>query len=387
MSFSIFNYEATGYTLELSGVPLYPFNTFLIWEHDTYGLMYVRHDDQTKIVITTDKGATDVVNIDLTGATAKKIQAGKIIGNDLWLVCCDNPDDEFTVLYIELDNSNNVVDVGDSAGADAGSVFVIGLFTIGSDVHVFNMEARSLTDMWVVWDVDTAPFVEKDTNNSASAANANTSRITVIGTKTYHHDYEQNIVINYESATTTISFISSTIQDAEVPVDKNLVALAYDGDDILYLTAKDTNDSLNYLYSFSVTDETYTKLGAFDIALMSDDNVRGTTPPFNLEKGFHISEDKIYQIPLTYNGKLNLISVFDFTGTIKSITDHYIIDSGGKIYEMIDLIGSILEGLIYYSRNYYPYLEMKFNSDNLTIVPQMFIQIIGTYTADDVVKL
>ncbi|KKL27654.1 hypothetical protein LCGC14_2382990, partial [marine sediment metagenome] len=60
---------------------------------------------------------------------------------------------------------------------------------------------------------------------------------------------------------------------------------------------------------------------------------------------------------------------------------------GGKIYEMIDLIGSILEGLLFTSRNYFPSLEMRFNSDNITIVPQMFIQIIGTYTADDAIKL
>ena len=81
------NYFDTGYILKISATPVYPFNTHLCWDHSTYGFIFVRHDDQTKLVITTDKGETDLTNIDLTGVTSKKIQAGWLDINNLWLLC------------------------------------------------------------------------------------------------------------------------------------------------------------------------------------------------------------------------------------------------------------------------------------------------------------
>ena len=135
----------------------------LQWYHDTYGFYYVDNGDQTKLKKTTDDGE-NVSNIDLTSATSQKIQAGWLDTNDLWLVCCDNDGtaDDFTVVVIELDNSDTVVDKGDSSGADANSVYAWDIFLIGTDHLVLNSETRGGPPKMVVWDVDAHPFTEKD---------------------------------------------------------------------------------------------------------------------------------------------------------------------------------------------------------------------------------
>lgn len=133
-----------------------PFNTHLIWGHSIYGILFVDSADQTVLLKTIDKGVTVTT---VTTTHGKKIQMGWLDTNDLWLVCCNNPDDEFTVVYIELDNSDNEVDVGDSFGAPAGTCYALDIYKIGSDFYV----NESRVDYYAIWIVTSAPFsIEAD---------------------------------------------------------------------------------------------------------------------------------------------------------------------------------------------------------------------------------
>lgn len=377
-----YNYRDTGNTLQISETPLYPFSNHLLWEHATYGLFFVRHDDQTKLVKTADEGATDCVNIDLTGATSKKIQAGWLDGNDLWLVCCDNPDDEFTVIYVELDNSDNVVDVGDSSGADAGTLSAKDIFKVNNNHYVINFEDRTGTTTLVVWDVDEAPFVEVDTYTTYAFVDIYKG-VTHLATNYY------TIAKTATPTLHRITFAGGSIgadgtgfAAYTVPDDLSQMGVAFDGTNFLYFIAEKVADEADYLIAYSLSGNSYSALSQMNVSLMLDRNVRGTTPPFTLERGYDLANDLIYQIPAIYTGKLNLISVFNFDDAIKGITDHYIIDASGNLYETMDLIalGYIPRAEIRQWRQDYAELRLSYNANYLTINPQMVLQIIGSYT-------
>lgn len=157
--YEYYNYEK----LRIAQNAKKPFSTHLIWEHSTYGLIFVDSTDQTVLLITTDEGITvTVINIS-DNTNSYKIQAGVLVGNDLWLVMCDNPGNDFEVCFIELDDSNDCNPVDVSAGGDAGTVYAIDIFDISGTKYVTNDEQRTGSDILVCWDVDVSPFVEKDT--------------------------------------------------------------------------------------------------------------------------------------------------------------------------------------------------------------------------------
>jgi len=174
-----------------------------------------------------------------------------------------------------------------------------------------------------------------------------------------------------------------TVVDGSAPSEE-LRFIAHDDADLIYFPVDE--DGTNYLWKYSIDADDVEQIAEYDVVLMLNRNTDSTADiPNNLEKGFHVSENKVYQIPTSYNGRLNLISTHNFAGDIVGITDTFLItnDSGTyNIYQYKNLIGSIFNGIIYHSRNDFPTLKLKFNSDNITISPQQFIQIIGPYTAD-----
>lgn len=362
-----------------------PFANHLWFEVDNVGALYIRDvNDEFHLYYTDDKLAT-VAKIDIDPGNAHGgdndhrpadiVGAWHDITNEIiyFMDCTGNN----TIYAWSLDYSGSksaptIVEMGSFA---IGPTFQYDIFKLGSDIFIW-------------WADDTDFGVEKwvDPNwvNQDSVGSSRGFSLThVIGTKAYiltdvgGSDHVTLMV--YDNGTTSISSL-------EVYTDTDVIAnigFSYDGSDILYFILNDTIAGELTLYTYSISGDSQTKEGVFDVYMMLDRNTDSTaSPPNNLEKGFSISTYKIYQIPLRYNGGLNLISVFSFTGNVTAITAHFVMDAGGRMYEFTDMISSILEGLIFHSRNHFPYLEMKFNSDNITIVTQMFIQIIGSYTAD-----
>ena len=148
----------------------FPFNTHLWWEHSTYGIIMVDSTDQTVLLHSTiDRLLVDGNDWSVVTDQVKNIVSGWLDGNDLWLLLCTfvptgevgDFDNEFTVIYIELDNSNNVVLVASSVGLGAGTVRAYDIFKIGSDHFVINFDFTGGTSRVRVWDVDADPFVQK----------------------------------------------------------------------------------------------------------------------------------------------------------------------------------------------------------------------------------
>ena len=123
----------------------------------------------------------------------------------------------------------------------------------------------------------------------------------------------------YNNSTSTISFSGSGATNSTVPDDNSLRGMAYDNVDLFYFVLKDKSDALNYLWTYSISGDSFTKIGRYDVALMLNRNTASSV----LEKGFHLTEPKIYQIASNYEW-LYHIATLTTTKTIKAITDNYV---------------------------------------------------------------
>jgi hypothetical protein len=319
-----------------------PFNTHLWWEHSTYGLFLVDSTSQDKLLYSTDKG-DNWTDIDLTGATSKKIQGGWLETNDLWLVTCDNgPSGNFTVIYVELDNSNNVVDVGDSAGADANSTSAYDIFNRTGGMCVVNHEVRAGTDTMVAWDVDAAPFVEIANFQGPDVDAAPTQCMYAIPDgANFYMPIDMSGAVFLLALSSGILAYKGTEATAYSITTQNLRGVAYDGSTYAYYVLNKDGDGLNYLMRFNIASPaTTTELGRIDVAMMNDRNVDGTVPPFTLEKGFHLSAYEVYQLRPKRDGWVKIEEPASDAALI-AITDTYLMNNDGDMFEYVDVTNTV----------------------------------------------
>lgn len=105
-------------------------------------------------------------------------------------------------------------------------------------------------------------------------------------------------------------------------------------------------DNTYYYYTYLITDDIFIKRGEYNIALMMNRNTNSLNDiPFNLERGFDVAGDKLYQIG---KGRGNLFSMSQLTlgasEVFKAITDTYLIidrtGGGGNVelWQYVDFI-------------------------------------------------
>ena len=156
VTFETYQFKDTTY-----GLTHLPYNTHLINETTLY-LYYVSADNQCELWKYTKSLGTD----ELLQTRDHKIQALWNDGTYIWGVDCDNDGtaDDFDVWKILISDDTFTV-IGTSAGADADSVYVLDVYVSGGNTYVSNIETRNagVNKYIVIWDVDTAPFTEKDT--------------------------------------------------------------------------------------------------------------------------------------------------------------------------------------------------------------------------------
>lgn len=142
--------------------------------------------------------------------------------------------------------------------------------------------------------------------------------------------------------------------NTDLPDSHNQRGISYDDSDLLYFVLKDTSDSKTYLYTYRISTETLTKKGQYNIVLMLDRN----TAPGVLEKAFHISKNKIYQIDSNYEFLYNIANPNIEYGI--AITDNYLISTGANIglYEYIECSGAIKQGHILTQERRIPICEL-----------------------------
>lgn len=373
MSYKYYNYTDLG----IVGAKK-PINTHAIWEL-TNGTIVVADSGNLRVLYySSDKG--EIYSV-MGGNTTRDIEIGTYSTalNRIYLTCNSGGDANISYANLATNFIHSVSGFSDQHAID----------TVEYDNKVYTMlEWEVGGNLWFnLYEVYPALNLDDQVNLGAIGGRtyADTT-IIVVGNEFYflfQWSDGNTLIYKYNFTLTSFTMLEDCGANTSIfNLGFDQKGFSYDGSDILYFVLEDTGDSKKYLYSYIISTDTLTKGAEINISLMLNRNVHGTTLPFTLEKGFHITEDKIYQIPANYTGKVNLISVFNFTNTIIGITDHFVIDSGGKIYEIVDKAAYIFEGWIFTSRNSFSYFEMKFNSDYITIVTQLFIQIIGPYTVD-----
>jgi hypothetical protein len=363
-----------------------PYNALLAWEHSTYGLFFVDAANQTKLFYTPDEGV-NVDEVDLSDNTnSYKIQAGWLDGNDLWLLMCDNDGtaDDFEVCYVEMDDSNDCNPVAVSAGADANTVYATDIFKIGAEMRVINWEDRAGIGTMVVWDVDANPFVELDDQGQDDIQNMSRGGGVVVGTKywyvfVYDDAGTKKARLSYfEDATDTIAKFNG-VDGYQLSTNFSLHGMAYDGSNILYINLEKVADSKNYLHSYSISGDALTSLGEHNVCLMADRNTASGV----LEKAFHLTEYKIYQLQ-NNSTQLNFIANPSLTGAIIAITDNYFfaLDSGGNVelWEYEDQINNIISLDFVHEIMDAPFGEIKLKKGAIPLQENMIMKFYDNYT-------
>jgi hypothetical protein len=315
-----------------------PYNNSLFWEHSTYGLLLVDSTSQDKLLISTDKG-DNWTDIDLTGATTKKIQAGWLDGNDLWLVTCDNPDNVFTVIYVELDNSNNVVDVGDSANQDAGTVYAMDIFDISGTKYICALDDDSATSTTGISFYTSGAMGVPDLRLTTPGI-SETSYGVVVGTDYWClNEIGTNLnVMKYDPGVSLT--VPDLIANYRVNSDRGKAWMAYDGSNILYALIEKTADSTNWIATHNISGGSFELQEENDIIMMLNRNSSSQ------EKGFHITEYKVYQLHSKLAFQTHLIAKPDTGEVIVGITDNYLITTTGKMFEYEDVEAYVMECLV-----------------------------------------
>jgi hypothetical protein len=319
-----------------------PQNTHLIWELSSGMLYIVDSVDNTKFYYSSDKGDNwTQIDVDPSNSSGDnksrdhKIRAGwHDRGNSvIWFVDCDNDGtaDDFDVWKLDYSGSEtapSITEIGASAGADANTVYAGDIFVAGGNTYVINMEDRAATLTAVVWDVDTAPFTEQ---NTFVPGDADTAILGYGVLDTANNDYYCPIEFlsgaNYSLALALYDYVTDGFAETNVNSDykfksgENQIGSAYDDSNLIYFVGENTGDSKTYLITYSISGASMSVLGEYNISLMLDRNTASGV----MEKAFHVTEAKVYQIHTTAKHQLHLIAVPNCTTPILAITDNFLI--------------------------------------------------------------
>ncbi|KKK93914.1 hypothetical protein LCGC14_2688120, partial [marine sediment metagenome] len=168
----------------------------------------------------------------------------------------------------------------------------------------------------------------------------NMSQVVVVGTDVYFlWKWSDNNVelLKYDSSGGIITQQLNTQTDFGPntnlpPIDQR--GLSYDENNIISFVLDDGSNTY-YYYTYSISDDAFTKGVEYNISLMLDRNTASTVR----EKGLDLSEYKLYYIDT--GGILTLFATPDLDAPIIAITDNFLMTSNGKLYERLESFADI----------------------------------------------
>ena len=352
-----------------------PHNIHLWWEVSSSLWFMVDSTNQLVLLKSINKGSS----WSIVTTRSHKIQSGWNDGTYIWLVDCDNDGtaDDFDVWKITVDGNDTITSIGTSSGADINTVYAYDIFKIGTDVFVINHEKSGGVDfLFIVWDVDTAPFTKKDDLIAPASGSITDVGYGVVNGSMYYVGFSVSIgldlyIIIYNNSTTTLSF-SSKLDDQTLSEDnRSLHGIAFDGTDTLYLT----NEQLK-LITYSINGDSWTVKGDYVLFMLDRNTASGV-----MEKAFHITEPRVYQLHPYVSHQLYYIAHLGAGNVIIGITDNFLMLNGGEMYEYTDHSNYMTR--IEFAHEIMNYSEgtLGVRRDRITIEKGMFMQIEGKYTS------
>lgn len=304
-----------------------PISTHLIWEVSSSLLFLVDSNDGTKVYKSVDKGANwtqvDVDPSDSSGDNKSRDHNIRSAWHDrtnglIYFVDCDNDGtaDDFDVWKMTTDGNETVTEIGTSVGQDVNTVYAHDIFMIGANVYVMNREFKDAHNDLVVWDVDTAPFVQQD-RLDAGDWTFQSSYLGVVDGNIFYNVLASTtgsfvMGISYDHSITTIAFGDHNTQKINTTISSlSQNGMAYDGDDILQFSGDVSGTEK--LITWSISEDAFTEFGEYNIALMLDRNCSNTVPN-EMEKAFSIAKDEnnlsyIYEIKPRKGGIIQLQTI------------------------------------------------------------------------------
>lgn len=308
-----------------------PQNTHLWWE-DSNGYLYALDSaDNNDVIKSEDKGASWSKIADLTGgangfamfpdeANDRLYISGMLAGTDLKRDYITLSNDTLTNLGTLIATNINVRDV-----------FVYG----ASSYHLYSWGAvpRKLSFF-----KETTLGIETQDMGNDAARTHDFSQVAVVGGFAWYlwKWSDENVELwKYEIDNNAFTEMEDCGANTELP-PINQRAITYDGSNILQFVLQDTGDSKFYLYTYNITGDTLTKGAEFNVALMLDRNNVGIDPN-PLEKGFGITDKKVYEIKANRGGIVQLQTIsLQQNYNIIAITDNFLMLDNDPDFPMFE---------------------------------------------------
>lgn len=358
--------------------PKKPQNTQLFIESNASGTLYIVDSvDNTKIYKSVDKGATwSQLDVDPGNASGDaKSRLKKVISvwtdwdnDEFWFLDCDNDGTPFYVWKIDI-TDDSVTEILSQSCTN-----MYDIFKIGSNFYTAGFRS---VEGFKVWLVDSSPAVLKD--SAAMSDSLGPLGIGVVVGANYYTSQEwQNgvgmFIFEQSPANITEGDLFNPLLYELPPI--NLRGCAYDGSNVIYYTAEDQSGVNTHLFSYDINADDTVKQSVYKVALMTD-RLSATTAQ---EKAFHISEYKIYQIHLE-NHQLHLISQPSSDAVFIAISDTFLMNNDGDMWEWNDDISNIQSVLIDHKIMEAPVSKIKLKKDVYSISKGMLITIRDSYTS------
>jgi hypothetical protein len=306
-----------------------PTNTHLIVETSNSYLYFVDSSNTKVLLKTTDEGATittvttrtyDILSCyyDRTNEYIYFVDSDNISHVKVWYI--DLSDDSITNFDTDPSNPLEIYDIFLLEG------YVMVLYKESAD---FFLTCAKYDEGWSnIW-------YESATCDEASFV----SVVEYIGDDKAYFLLDSGTFIRVFSTTVASRTQLEWVDGYGLPTSKSMRGIAYSGpltNEILHFILKKNADSKHYWCIYNIDTDTITDTSAeTDVALMLDRNCEGTTHPTKIEKAFHITNYKVFE--LAYNrGNLYLIDTPAVSSAIVAITDNYFITSNAKIWELTE---------------------------------------------------
>ena len=372
-----------------------PQNSHLWFELNSGMLYLVDLADPTKMYYSDDKGLTwtqlDVDPSDSSGDNKSrdhKIQAAwhDRVNEIIYFIDCDNDGtaDDFDGWNLDYSGSETAptiteVDTMPITDEEADTVYAFDVFKIG--VKIYGLVRNRDTDApfnyeLSIWDITANPFVKKSSYIEPDLI-VGAGHAVVVGTNAYF-TWEEDSNFNM-SVFDGVGFgLTREDTDAayEIPTSNNLRGLAYDGTDLISGVAEKTADGKNYLFTYSITSTEFVAFyGEHNVSLMLDRNtVSGVK-----EKAFHLTEYEVYQIQENKT-QLYLIAIPETDAVIIAITDNFLMNDDGDMWEFTDYTDKILTLVIDHQIQESSHAVLTLTRDTIPIAKNKLMIIRHEYT-------
>jgi len=368
------NYEDLGITSTKT-----PLNSHLIQEISNGHIYMVPVDDISKIFESDDKGANWTEVIDVGPLNKEIISFFYDQGRErlYYNFGEEGSPDVQTYKYIDLsDNSDNAVQSVAVGAADLRDSF--DQVVIGTAVYLILPYALA-GDILIHF---TKAGVGDFTNNMGA-----------VGVRTYKMSYsivigsfiwflwqwsDENVEIwKWEIDTANFTEVEDLGANTVLTTAKKQRGVAYDGINNLHFILEDSGDANKpKLWSYDISGDIATKGGELNVILMLNrETIIGVQ-----EKGFHLTEDKIYQLHPKLSNQLLLISNESFSQSAwNAITDNFLQDKGGHMFELVDKSSDVFGMKIFHGDMNTPHATMTMRN-TIPVASGLFIQITDFFT-------